>query len=187
MICGVNCHRDASDLEQDMEKFTESIRRSIAAENWNAALFMALTLPDLCGAIAYPDIEHSGPRYKHWFNENLSDLNKTIIGGEEVVFLTASDCWALRCSLLHAGTADISEQRAQEVLNKFEFTTMGMHRIRTERILTLNVSMFCEEVCDAVEAWYEACKGDPRVQDRVSKILKIREKPFSPIPGVQFG
>ncbi|WP_166264721.1 hypothetical protein [Marinobacter caseinilyticus] len=170
-----------------MEKFTESIRRSIEAENWNAALFMSLTMPDLCGAIAYPGTEHSGPRYKRWFDENLADVNKTIIGGEEVVFLTASDCWALRCSLLHAGTADISEQRAQEVLNKFEFTTMGMHRIRTERILTLNVAMFCKEVCDAVEAWYETCKDDPRVQDRVSKILKIREKPFSPIPGVQFG
>ena len=117
----------------------------------------------------------------------MADINKTIIGGEEVVFLTASDCWALRCSLLHAGTDDITEQRAQEVLDKFEFTTMGMHRIHINNILTLNVAEFCTEIIKAVEAWYVAIADEPDVKDKISKIISIKTQPFSPMPGVQFG
>ncbi|WP_444932878.1 hypothetical protein [Microbulbifer sp. JTAC008] len=138
-----------------MERFTNSIRKNLETENWYGALFMALTMPDICGKITYPEIEYSGPRYKEWFNANLSQINKSNIMGKEVVFLTASDCWALRCSLLHAGTDDITEQRAQEVLEKFEFTTLGMHRIHINNILTLNIKAFCNEVIQAVEAWYE--------------------------------
>ena len=170
-----------------MERFTNSIRNNIETENWYGALFMALTMADICGKISYPDIEHSGPRYKKWFDENLAEINKSNIMGNEVVFLTAADCWALRCSLLHAGTDDITEQRAQEVLEKFEFTTLGMHRIHINNILTLNVAKFCEEICEAVEAWYKPLQTDPDFQKKIATIIKVKTKPFSPTPGVQFG
>ncbi|MBY7914642.1 hypothetical protein KW412_11210 [Vibrio fluvialis] len=148
---------------------------------------MALTMPDICGKIAYPKVEHSGPRYKNWFNDNLAEVNKTNIMGKEVVFLTASDCWALRCSLLHAGTDDITEQRAQEVLDKFHFTTMGMHRIHVNKILTLNISEFCNEIIQAVEAWYEPIADEENVKNAISRIISIKIEPFSPVPGVQLG
>lgn len=170
-----------------MERFTNSIRKNLEAENWYGALFMALTMPDICGKISLPAIEHSGPRYKNWFDANLAQINKTSIMGKEVVFLTSSDCWALRCSLLHAGTDDITEQRAREVLNKFEFTTLGMHRIHINNILTLNVTEFCNEIIYAVDAWYAPIANDPEVKDKISKMISIKTQPFSPIPGVQFG
>ncbi|WNZ58231.1 hypothetical protein QT397_13120 [Microbulbifer sp. MKSA007] len=169
-----------------MERFTNSIRKNLETENWYGALFMALTMPDICGKITYPEIEHSGPRYKEWFNANLSQINKSNIMGKEVVFLTASDCWALRCSLLHAGTDDITEQRAQEVLEKFEFTTLGMHRIHINNILTLNIKAFCNEVIQAVEAWYEPIAETLEVKEKIARIISIKTEPFSPIPGIQF-
>ncbi len=105
--------------------------------------------------------------------------------------MTASECWALRCSLLHAGTDDISADQAHEVLNKFKFTTMSMHRIRisinSQSALTLNVEKFCEEVCCAVDSWYAPLVGDPRVEAMVTKMIKIEDMSFSPIPGAQLG
>lgn len=170
-----------------MDRFTNSIKKNLETENWCGALFMALTMPDICGKIAYPEVEHSGQRYKNWFNANLAEIYKTYSHGYETVFLTASDCWALRCSLLHAGTDDITEQRAQEVLSKFEFTTMAMHKIHFNNILVLNVSNFCNEVIQAVEAWYIPIARDPDVIGKISKIISIKSQSFSPMPGVVFG
>jgi len=170
-----------------MERFISSIRDNIKNENWYGTIFMSLTMPDICGAMSYPDIEHSGPRYKKWFNENLADINKTNIMGTEIVFLTASDCWALRCSLLHAGTDDITGQRAQEILSKFAFTTLGSHRIRTDNVLTLNTAIFCEEMCVAVEKWYNQNQSIPAVKQYIESVIKIKTESFSPIPGVRIG
>ncbi|EMK6986055.1 hypothetical protein ACOJUY_001349 [Vibrio alginolyticus] len=162
-----------------MDRFTNSIKKNLETENWYGALFMALTLPDICGKIAYPEIEHSGPRYKKWFDNYLAEVNKTIIQGKETVFLTASDCWALRCSLLHTGADDITEQKAQDVLDKFIFTTMGMHRIKTDKILTLDVVKFCEEICEAVDSWYGPLVDDPLVRQSRDTIISIKTGPFS--------
>lgn len=170
-----------------MERFISSIRDNIKIENWYGAIFMSLTMPDISGAISYPDIEHSGPRYKKWFDENLADINKTNIMGTEVVFLTASDCWALRCSLFHLGTDDITGQRAQEILAKFTFTTLGSHRIKTDNVLTLNTAAFCEEICVAVENWYKLNKSSPEVKQYIESVIKIQTGSFSPIPGVRIG
>ncbi len=148
---------------------------------------MALTMPDICGKISYPNIEHSGPRYKKWFEDNLAETYKTEIGGHEVVFLTASDCWALRCSILHLGTDDITGQRAQDVLDKFMFTTLGSHLIRTDKVLTLNTGSFCEEICCTVDKWYQSNKNDNKVKTYIESVVKIHSEAFNPIPGVRIG
>ncbi|GAA4878741.1 hypothetical protein [Ferrimonas pelagia] len=170
-----------------MDRFTSAVRKNIESKNWYGALFLALTMPDICGKLAYPEIEFAGQRYKKWFDANLAEVNKANIMGNEVVFLTATDCWALRCSLLHQGTDNITDQRAQEIISKFEFTTMGMHRIKINSVLTLNVASFCEEICQSVENWFNSVSDDTDIQESISKIISIKTEPFSPIPGVQMG
>ena len=170
-----------------MDRFISSIRKNIETENWFGALFTALTMPDICGKMAYPETKYSGPRYKKWFDENLANVNKTVINGTEVVFLTATDCWALRCSLLHQGTDDITEQKAQEIISKFEFTTMNMHRIKINNVLTLNVANFCEEICKCVEDWFATVSDNLEIQQNINQIINIKTQPFSPMPGVQLG
>lgn len=152
--------------------------------NWNAALFMALTMPDICGAIAYPNLKYSGERYRRWFADNLEVVYTRNVGDEVVVFMAASDCWALRCSLLHAGSLDISAEKSREILSKFVFTTKNFHRIYTGDVLTLNVEQFCSEVCTAVDGWYKSCRTQEQVVSSISNIISIQDEMFSPIPGV---
>ncbi|ENQ1529614.1 hypothetical protein ACEOHI_000872 [Vibrio parahaemolyticus] len=170
-----------------MDRFTSAVRKNIESENWYGALFLALTMPDICGKLAYPDVKYAGERYKKWFDANLAEVNKTNIMGKEMIFLTATDCWALRCSLLHQGTDDITEQKAQEIISKFEFTTMRMHRIKTNSVLTLNVASFCEEICQSVERWFNSISDDPDIKGSIGKIISIKTESFSPIPGVKMG
>ena len=170
-----------------MQQFVAAIRQSLQTENWHAALFLSLAMPDICAKLEEPASGNAGPRYRFWFDRYLASVNKINIMGHEVIFMTAGDCWALRCSLLHEGSDDVGEQRARETVSQFRFTTMGMHRIKIEKVLVLNVATFCEEVCHAVEAWSADVESVPEVQDRITGIVAIEHGTFSPHPGVRLG
>ena len=76
-----------------MKNFTDSIRKAVEDKNWFAALFLALCMPDICGAIETPN-DRNGVRYTRWFNENLATYTQ---------MLSAKDVWYFRCSCLHQG------------------------------------------------------------------------------------
>jgi hypothetical protein len=169
-----------------MNRFSSGIRQAVANQNWFAALYLALTMPDVCGALEDPKAGN-GARYRSWFERYLAPINKINILGTEAVFMTAGDCWALRCSLLHEGSDEVSQQKAKDVLSRFFFTTIGAHRIRVEDTLTLNVARFCEEIADAVDKWAADTQSDVDIQARVSQMVQIRQGGFSPTPGVRIG
>jgi hypothetical protein len=103
-----------------MERFTNSIRSALKAQDWYGALSTALTLPDVCGRMEQPE-KGSKARYIEWFRrwiepEYTSDRTKH-------VFLHGEDCYALRCSYLHEGGSNIEEQRARKALQDFRFIT----------------------------------------------------------------
>ncbi|MFN5539008.1 MAG: hypothetical protein ACK481_02975 [Candidatus Melainabacteria bacterium] len=56
-----------------MKQFIDSIRKSVKDENWLAALFMALAMPDICSSLEFPNRPRSriGEYYGNWFNKFL--------------------------------------------------------------------------------------------------------------------
>lgn len=170
-----------------MNNFISAIRHAVKCENWHAALGLALALPDICGGLENPNEQSSRVRYERWFEQYLANLYRPEIMGSEVVFLSGADCYALRCSYLHGGVVDIKGQKARDVLEKFYFTTKGIHRMRVENTLTVNIASFCEEMCQAAEAWATAIGVDHGVMARMGELLTIHTGPFSPSPGVQVG
>ena len=169
-----------------MDTLTSAIRRSIEQQNWHAALALALVLPDICGKLQEPDAK-SKDRYISWFDANLATINKSVMQGQEFVFMSAMDCYFLRCAYLHAGGEDVSEERLRDTLNHFYFTTANQHRIRVDDTLTLNVGRFCEEMCQAVDKWWRVHSSDQMILKRQALLLQIRTKPFSPKPGIKLG
>ena len=170
-----------------MQRFTSAIRTSIQSENWYAAIFLALTMPDICSKLETPTSGSSGPRYKAWFDKFLAGTYTSNIMGRESIFMTSGDCWALRCSLLHEGSDDIGQQNARETLARFHFTTLGSHRIRIDNVLVLNTANFCEEMCQAVESWLIAVATKPEVQERIATMIEVKTGAFSPSFGVRLG
>ena len=54
-----------------MDHITNSIKACVDERNWHAALALALTVPDICGQIEYPEWAgpgHTGKRYPKWFD-----------------------------------------------------------------------------------------------------------------------
>lgn len=79
------------------------------------ALFMCLTLPDICGKLKYkesPDIKNIKWRYMKWFDEYVNPILNPLdcaLDTRGSISFDALACYKLRCSLLHAGEPDIGE------------------------------------------------------------------------------
>lgn len=60
-----------------MKQTIAAIRDAVAKECWLPALALALTVPDVLGQIAYPELVNNrgkrlvGQQYRRWFHENV--------------------------------------------------------------------------------------------------------------------
>jgi hypothetical protein len=156
-------------MEKTMKDIVRSIRTSIQNKNWYSALITSLIVPDICGKIQYPN-KQSKERYIEWLNEYLSVSYR--------VFLTATDCYALRCSFLHEGSDNITSQEARRVLDNFILMSNPHFHCNYidnsgKKSLQLDVGTFCEDMCLASEVWMQAVSSDIEIQDRMLKVLKI--------------
>lgn len=98
-----------------------AIRKAIECECYLPALALALTLPDICGQIEYPNFVNErgnrlvGKQYKTWFAEWVSHWYADSTGwtndGKQAKnpYLTGKMCYDLRCSFLHSGNSDIKD------------------------------------------------------------------------------
>jgi len=162
-----------------LHHLVESVRRSVREKNWYAALSGALSLPDIAGKL---DQRKGGSqkRFVKWFNVYLLPKYKHKVGmvGRTHVFLSGEDCYALRCAYLHEGDFDITGQRARKILARFDFVVPskgGRHRNHNEtsQRLELQVNMFCEDVCIAVENWLAARGSKPKVAAAIARMPTI--------------
>jgi hypothetical protein len=83
-----------NDGERFLREAVESVRSALRDRNWLAALTLALVLPDVCGKVAFPSMNGSGPRYQAWCDQWLGQAF-TIAGKQ---WLTSADVYALRCA-----------------------------------------------------------------------------------------
>jgi hypothetical protein len=145
-------------IGSEMQRFTQAIEKSLEEENWYAALSLALALPDICANVCSPN-EGSQKRYVKWYNQFMLSKYTRGIGPDkkEHIFLTGADCYALRCALLHEGSHDIKEQRAQEVIEHFNFVVppngWTVHMNQSGNALQLQVDVFCQDICASVNQW----------------------------------
>src|SRR5262245_48997499 len=169
-----------------MQHLLGSVRSAVREKNWYAALSVALALPDICAKLEDPSQNGSQKRYVAWFDRNLGDRYQRLVGGEPHTFLTGEDCYALRCAYLHQGDFEIAGQRARAVLDSFVFVSTSpgtvVHLNQASTRLQLQVDIFCEEICAAVEAWMSGVGGTPDVRTRVAALPQVT--PWG--PGAQF-
>jgi hypothetical protein len=169
-----------------MERFTKGLRSSVANQDWYVALSTALTLPDVCGRLIEPEEKSSERRYSNWFKQWMEPTYTVDLPGEpETIFLSGGDCYALRCSYLHEGGADITAQRARKALDDFHFISppppgWELHRNKMGRTLQLQVDIFCSEIADAVDSWANSVAEDQIIQERMKSLLVIHTS----VPGL---
>ena len=171
-----------------MHKLINAIRNSLSESNWHSAIFITLTMPDICARLEDPTLK-SKQRYINWYSRYLKEIYAAF---EERPFLTPSDCYALRCAILHEGTTEIEDKRSREILDEICFMrpdSQGLGAIKPghctlllnvqvndrhfKSALCLHIDRFCEDMCVAVERWMADVASDTNTQERLSSMLQI--------------
>lgn len=142
-----------------IRKLIDEITIALHEGLYLVALSAALTLPDVCGKAEYPN-EKTGKRYKNWCTQYVKNAG-----------LPADTIYALRCSLLHEGSAEAKTE------NNFSFRLMtnaltqpyGMHfctQLKTthadgtsEIKVMVYVGFLCTVICAAAMEYYEQNKN----------------------------
>ncbi|WP_343633742.1 hypothetical protein [Roseateles sp.] len=165
-----------------MRHLIDATRQALADKNWYAALALALTFPDICQKATSPEMRSSKERYSVWYDRYLLPTYTRSIDaiGFTTVYMTALDCYALRCAYLHQGEFSTSEQSAKQALERFFFTaspdgTGGSHCSRFNEVLNLDVASFCNDVLRAVEQWLLDVESDPAIAERIARFGTIHE------------
>lgn len=161
-----------------MRHFVDSLRSSLAHQDWYGALTLAVTLPDICGRLQDPGVK-SEARTVKWFTTYVEPCYRghVVDTGEQFVAISGQDFYALRCAFLHEGDTDITKQSARRKLERFEFITPdgpSLHLTMLEGVIVLRVDLFCESICEGVEAWLAAVAQLPDVQKRIGELPTIR-------------
>jgi hypothetical protein len=142
-----------------IKTYVESIRKAVEEQNWYAALALALAIPDICGSIEQPK-RSSSKRYVSWYNKFVAPRFREVFSDATgSLLLRGSDCYALRCSFLHNGFEDISEQQAQRVLETFYFVeplkNWSFNTRARGTMLIIQVDRFCLLICNAADSWLD--------------------------------
>ena len=178
-----------------MQQLLSGIDDCLSKENWFGALFIAISLPDICGATE-DKIKGNGARYKDWFNrylkprynadnmyEYLNLTNPSMLQGmpEEmkdsfrarlpIVSFSADDCWSLRNACLHEGVDETK-------LRKFKITIPARENLHTHMnifngVLQLDVIEFCNDIAAGARKWLFDMQNEPDVMAKLNKMMTI--------------
>lgn len=169
----------------------KDINLALNNKSYLSALALSLTLPDICGKIAYPHFKYKGKRnvgkqYAAWFDDWVSQYYADNTGWTHDFakaknpYFTGEMCYSLRCSFLHDGNSDIKNWGDKEDADfhySYEFRlavggadSTGLSwgnqinnnsKIIKTKMVTVNIDKLCECICLSAERYYR--EKDPNL------------------------
>lgn len=97
------------------------IEKALKYNCFRSAIGLALTLPDICGQVAFPKEKSVGKRYEKWCDEYLNNKDFITTGTDSVSnkIISGQMCYKLRCCFLHSGNLELN-QRQNDSFPHFE-------------------------------------------------------------------
>ena len=157
----------------------EEVEMNVRDRRWQSALALTLTLPDICGGIAFPDMvkkyrdgramldRHKNPtrdvggQYIRWFDQYASDFFK-LSPEDTSAYICGERCWQLRCEYLHQNKGFINDD---EKTVRFHLgVNCGTSVCQAEHAaagtdaadIRIDIEQFCLRMCRAARNYYEA-------------------------------
>lgn len=125
--------------------------------NYFLALFGALAIPSICGALESDDGEDNRDKYAVWFDKWIGPM----YGG----VLTGVQCYSFRCGMLHQGRAvqrGLGYDRVLFLEPQFAAARgMKFHRNILNDALNLDLVTFCTDVTAGARKWLQIAQGSP--------------------------
>lgn len=150
-----------------MDELIRQIRLAAASGLYYLALYGALTLPDICGALASDNGWANEQKYKGWIRDFVPNQTSDV----DLIY-------GLRCSLLHQGRA---APHGSSVPMAFMFPAPGMLRVhravtesRGQEIYWYSIPNFVDEVTTAAELWLDAFGTAPNIVRNLEEFAQLR-------------
>ena len=145
-------------------------RRAVEAKLYRVALQAALTLPDICGSVEYPELKDNvAERYIRWCETHLACCHDQVDREFGTPYVSGEVVYNLRNNLLHGGKAAIDKAKFKRdetnVLDrltlvvgiseglKFQMAVKSSDG-RNHKTITLTVAELVHDICDAAEKSY---------------------------------
>ena len=150
----------------------DEIEMNIRDKRWQSSLALALTIPDICGGIAYPDLvkryrdgrikydqkkrtsRDVGAQYVRWFDEYASSY----FMNENKQYICGQRCWQLRCEYLHQNKGFMNEDVDVQFHLGVNCGTSVCNFESKDNEIRIDIEQFCLRMCKAGRAYYEAYK-----------------------------
>lgn len=164
----------------------EEIESNISDHRWQSALALALTVPDICGGIAFPEIvkrykdgrivldrqknptRDVGGQYIRWFDTYAASFFK-VTPEEDSPYICGERCWQLRCEYLHqnkgfSNDSEESKLRFHLGVNCGSSVCQQKGNVRWNggMDIRIDIEQFCTRMCAAGRNYYE--KTTPKDQ-----------------------
>lgn len=158
----------------------EEVESNIADGRWQSVLALALTLPDICGGIAFPEIvkryrdgrvmldrqknptRDVGGQYIRWFDEFAGEYFK-LSPSDETPYICGERCWQLRCEYLHQNKGFLNDENESTV--RFHLGVncgtsvcqLDQTTIHSDGMdIRIDIEQFCLRMCQAARSYYNA-------------------------------
>ncbi|MBS1520491.1 MAG: hypothetical protein JST50_05815 [Bacteroidetes bacterium] len=173
-----------------MEEIFNQIRNAISCKLYYSALFMTVTIPDICSALQSENNKTTRDKYKNWFNKYIPKLapNKYGMKGQ----LKDEDLYLIRCSLLHQGQTNNQKDykrllfiepdtTAYKGLNSIHCCVIGSDS--PEKSLLIDIVKFCDDMIKGGEEWLKEMENDTYYKINADKLIRRHSNGISPIIG----
>lgn len=151
-------------------------RQALDAKLHHVALQSALTLPDICGSVEYPDLKDNiAERYIRWCETHLECCSDRPGRENGVPNVSGEVIYNLRNNLLHAGCAKVDRSKFKRdetnvldhlilIVGSYEGMQWAAavdipNRPRVKAIIT-TVEALVRDICDAAEKSYVAYRDE---------------------------
>lgn len=156
-----------------MQDIIHQVRSASGGGLYYVALFSALALPDICGALESANGQASKNNYVAWFNAHVAPSYDGFLDGE--------NCYYFRCSILHQGSTQHPRGRYSRIIFIEPGSSGGIcHNNIMNDALNIDVRIFCEDLCRGAERWWQANSTQPNVQRNLP--LFVRRYPTGLAP-----
>ncbi|MCH7882890.1 hypothetical protein IIA95_00510 [Patescibacteria group bacterium] len=129
-----------------MKELLIQIQKGLDTNLYFLALFTALAIPDICGALSSENGETDGQKYKAWFDQYIAP--------KYINFTDGADCYRFRCSLLHQGRSQLKDSKFSRIwFIEPGTTSVVMHDNTSNDTLNIDVGVFCKDIIAGAEEY----------------------------------
>lgn len=171
----------------------DEIEMNIKDKRWQSSLALALTIPDICGGIAYPDLvkryrdgrikydsnkrtsRDVGAQYMRWFDDYAS----LYFMNDDKPYICGKRCWQLRCEYLHQNKGFVNDGDEVHFHLGVNCGTSVCNFESKDNEIRIDIEQFCIRMCNAGRAFYEMYKDVYDFSMYNTPVLEVvKEKTF---------